>query len=61
MVDYRCGVYKFISKLRHSRRNGEIGLSCISVWDGTGLYYFQQIVACPSSNYCESIKNWFQL
>ena len=40
---------KIILKLRNSRRNGNIGLSCISVWDGTGLYYCQQIVASPSS------------
>jgi len=42
-------VQKFISKLRNSRRNVKIDLSCISMWDGTGLYYCQQIVACPSS------------
>jgi len=40
---------KFISKLRNSRRNGMIDLSCISVWDGTDTYSCQQIVACPSS------------
>jgi len=40
---------KFISKLRNRCRNGKIDLSCISVWDGTGLYNCQQIVACPSS------------
>jgi len=38
---------KIISKLRNNRRNGKIGLSCIS--DGTGLYYCQQNVASPSS------------
>jgi len=42
-------VEKIISKLRNNRRNGKIGLSCTSVWDGTGLYYCQQIVASPSS------------
>jgi len=42
-------VLKLISKLRNSRRNGKIDLSCISMWDGTGLHYCQQIVACPSS------------
>jgi len=42
-------VEKIILKLRNSRRNAKIGLSCISVWDGTGLYYWQQIVARPSS------------
>jgi len=30
------------------------------VWDGTGLYYCQQIVACPSSR-CLWKQNWFQL
>jgi len=35
------GVEKFISKLRNSHRNGKINMSCISVWDGTGLYYCQ--------------------
>jgi len=39
----------FISKLRNSRKRGKIDLSCISVWDGTGLYYCQQIVNRPSS------------
>jgi len=47
--DRSRGVEKFISKLRNSRRNGKIDLSCISVWDEAGLYYCQQIVACPSS------------
>jgi len=28
--------------------NGKIDLSCIAVWGRTGLYYCQQIVACPS-------------
>jgi len=39
----------FISKLRNRRRKKKIDLSCISVCDKTGLYYCQQIVACPSS------------
>ena len=43
------GVEKFISKLRNSSKSGKIDLSCISVWNGTGLYYCQQIVACSSS------------
>ena len=47
-------------KLSNRRRNGKIDLSCISVWDGTGLYYCQQIVACPSSK-CLWKQNWFQL
>jgi len=54
------GVEKFISKLRNRRTNGKIDLSCISVWDGTGLYYCQQIVACPCSK-CLWKQNWFQL
>ena len=33
---------------RNSCRNGKIDLSCILAWDGTGLYYCQQIVSCPS-------------
>jgi len=36
---------KSISKLRNSHRSGKFDLSCISVWDGAGLYYCQQIVA----------------
>jgi len=55
------GVEKIISKLRNCHRSGKIDLSCISVWDGTGLYYSQQIVACPSSKCLWSISNWFQL
>jgi len=39
----------FISKLRNRRRKRKIDLSCILVCDETGLYYCQQIVACPSS------------
>ena len=42
------GVEKLILKPRNSHRRGKIDLSCISVWDGAGLYYCQQIVACPS-------------
>jgi len=42
-------VEKLISKLRQSCRSGKIDLSCISVWNATGLYYCQQIVACSSS------------
>ena len=40
----------FFSKQRKSRRNEKINLSCISVWEKTGLYYCQQSkVSCPSS------------
>jgi len=31
-------------KPRNSHRSGKIDLSCISVWDGAGLYYCQEIV-----------------
>ena len=47
--DHGRGDERFSSKLRNSRRNGKTDLSCISVWNGTGLYYCQQVVACPSS------------
>jgi len=30
-------VVVLISKLRNSHRSGKIDLSCISVWDGSGL------------------------
>jgi len=42
-------VEKLISKLKSSHRSGKIDVSCISVRDGAGLYYRQQIAACPSS------------
>jgi len=43
-------VLKFsLRNKQNSHRSGKIDLSCISVWDGAGLYYCQQIVACPSS------------
>jgi len=42
------GIANLISKPRNSHRNGKIDLLCISVWDGAGLYYCQEIVAFPS-------------
>ena len=58
----RRGVEKFSSKLRISRRNGKIVLSCISVWDGTTDYIIvSRLLLVPVVNVCESIENWFQL
>ena len=50
-LDRGRGGERFSSKIkiRNSRRNGKIDLPCISVRGGTGLYYCQQIVPCPSS------------
>ena len=40
-------VVRFISKLRNSRRNGKIDILCISVWDGTALYYCHWLLLAP--------------
>jgi len=59
--DYGRDGERFCSKLRNSRRNEKIDLPCISVWGRTGLYYCQQIVACPSSKmFVKELKNWCQ-
>jgi len=50
-------VEKLISKLRNSRIGGKIDLSWNSMWDGTGLHYCQEIVACPSSKRFLKAKN----
>jgi len=44
-----CGCSLDVDLIVSQEATGKIDLSCISVWDGTGSYYCQQIVVCLSS------------